>query len=171
MSAIETAFLGYYQQYRNKIYTYLFYRVGFHCEIAEDLAQDVFVKAFDHFQNFDESKGGFQAWIYRIAHNHLVNYYRDSKRVESLENAFKLADLTDIVGEVSDRLEAERILATMALLTTDDRELLFLHFRQELGNKQLATVLNKPEGAVRTALSRAKANLRQIYIKIYPPNA
>ncbi len=171
MSDVETAFLGYYDTYRDKIYTYLLYRVGFRREVAEDLAQDVFVKAFDHFENFDESKGGFQAWIYRIAHNHLVNYYRDTKKVESIENAFNLSDLTDIVGEVSDRLEAERILATLALLASDEREVLFLHYRQDLGNKELATVLNKPEGAVRTALSRAKARLREIYLKIYPTHA
>src|SRR6056297_1297796 len=77
-------FLGFYKQYSNKIYNYFFYRVNFNDEVAEDLTSEVFLKAYKHFDSFDQSQS-FQAWIFSIAHNHLANYYRDSKIHFSLD--------------------------------------------------------------------------------------
>jgi RNA polymerase sigma-70 factor (ECF subfamily) len=170
MSDLQSQFLAHYETYRDKIYTYLFFRVGFRREVAEDLTQDTFIRAFDAFVNFDAEKGTFQAWIYRIAHNLLVNHYRDHKLTADIDAAHGLASKEDLAAAAGDHLEAERIIATLDLLDSEERELLLLRHQQNLGNKELADVLHKSEGSVRTALSRATTHLREIYLKLYPPN-
>ena len=79
MADSNRVFLRYYNEYKDKIYTFFLYRVNFNCEQAEDLTADVFLKAFRKFDTFDRARS-FQAWIYTIARNHLYNYYRQAGR-------------------------------------------------------------------------------------------
>ena len=80
----DKEFLDNYNKYKDKIYTYLWYRLNFNSALAEDLCSEVFLKAFKNFNNFTET-GTFQAWIYIITKNHLANYYRQANREVDLE--------------------------------------------------------------------------------------
>lgn len=152
-------FIIYYNEYKHKIYSYFLYRIGYDRKMAEDLTSEVFLKALKHFDDFDQSKP-FQAWIFRISHNHLVNYYKTAKRELSL------TQVEDFVGTVdtgaSERLELARVLKIIETMDDTDREILLMRYVQGLTNAEIAESLDKEEGAVRTQLSRSLAKLRAV---------
>lgn len=158
MAKGETKFLEYYNSYKDKIFNYFWYRVNFNRSLAEDLTSEVFIKALASFDRFDVN-GSFQAWIYTIARNHFINYCRTAYRETDLENAGNLK--TDYLKNIEDSLELEAVIIEINKLDKYCREVLLYKFVDGLDNKEIACLLNKEEGAVRTQISRALAQLRE----------
>lgn len=158
MGMVEKEFLGYYKTYKDKIFTFFLYRVNFNRAIAEDLTSDIFLKAFKNFDTFDPTRS-FQAWIYRIAHNHLCNYYRAQAPEVELEKAQDLC--TDFCAQSAASLELDKIIKIIYELEPYHRDVLLLRFVDNLENREIAALLEKDEGAVRTQLSRAMVILRE----------
>ena len=154
---IAKDFLAYYNIFKDKIFTFFLYRVDFNRAVAEDLTADVFLKAFANFETFDQARS-FQSWIYRIAHNHLCNHYRNGAREVQLELAGHLC--TDFFEQSTAKLELEKVVDAIYGLEEYHREVLLLRFLDGLGNSEIAAVLGKDEGAVRTQISRALAVLK-----------
>ena len=157
MSRRTEGFLSYYNKFKHKIFNYFLYRVNFDRKCAEDLTSEVFLKAFKVFDQFDKSRS-FQSWIYTIARNHLINYYKVANREISLtgfENVFCQAD-----AKIEDKLELERIFKLIDRLDPGDKDILLLRYAQSLTNAEIAAILDKEEGAVRTQLSRSLVKLR-----------
>ena len=75
----EEAFSFLYQENVKKIYNYIFYRTG-NIHDAEDLTARVFQRALKHMPNYKKTKVPFSAWLYRIAHNLVANWYRDNSK-------------------------------------------------------------------------------------------
>ncbi len=75
----EDAFGELYGRYVKRIYNYVYYRTGNHHE-AEDLTARVFQRALQHIPTYEDRGVPFSAWLYRIAHNLVVNWHRDRKR-------------------------------------------------------------------------------------------
>jgi RNA polymerase sigma-70 factor (ECF subfamily) len=159
MSDSQNSFIGYYEQYKNKIFVYFLYRVNFNRTLAEDLTSEVFLKALKSFDGFDLARS-FQSWIFAIAHNHLVNHYRVAHReTELLEDQFVTRQEID---QVDQKQELERVFTAINKMADSDREILLLRFVDQLSNTEIATLLEKDEGAVRTKMSRSLAKLREI---------
>lgn len=158
MDAKDKDFIENYNKFKDKIYTYFWYRVNFNTALAEDLTAEVFVKAFKNYNDFDTKKP-FQAWIYAIAHNHLVNYYRTANREVDLEQAYSLS-IND-AGKLDAKFELERIVAIINSLEPYCREVLQLRFIDQLSNTEIAQMLQKDEGAIRTQISRAMQILKE----------
>lgn len=159
MNKNKDNFLPYYNQFKDKIYNYFLYRVGFERPLAEDLCSEVFVKALKNFSNFDKSRK-FQSWIYMIAHNHLVNHYKTSGRtvpLEPLENFLPYSD-----NSAEEKYELERVLKIIDAMDKSESEVLRYKFVDELNNEEIADLLGKEEGAVRTQVSRSLSKLREI---------
>lgn len=151
-------FLAYYNQYKDKIYTYFWYRVGFNQALAEDLTSEVFIKALKNFDTYDQDRP-FQAWIYKIAQNHLINHYKTSNRETELIEAIEVPRRE---GEaIEAKLELERVMEHIHELNRYHQEVLLLRFVEGLDNQEIAAVLDKDEGAVRTQISRALEELRK----------
>lgn len=162
MGASADSFIGYYEQYKNKIFVYFLYRVNFNKTVAEDLTSEVFLKALDHFTNFDQAKS-FQAWIFTIAHNHLVNHYRVASRETEL---FEDQQLTQQeTSKVELEYELEQVMKVIQQMADSDKDILLLRFVDGLSNAEIATLLGKDEGAVRTKMSRSLAKLRAMLVK------
>jgi len=138
--------------------------VNFNSTVAEDLTSDVFLKALANFESFDQSRT-FNAWIYTIARNHLLNYYRTANREIELPNATDLN--TDCRKQVELSLELSKIIEKIKELDSYYREVLLLRFVDGLDNKEMAEVLGKEEGAVRTQISRALNELRKKLPTLY----
>lgn len=159
MGQSQNSFVDYYEQYKNKIFVYFLYRVNFNRTIAEDLTSEVFLKALDHFASFDQDKS-FQAWIFAIAHNHLVNYYRVANReTELLENQHISRRELE---QVETAQELELVMRAINKMEYSDRDILLLRFVDQLSNTEIAELLGKEEGAIRTKMSRSLAKLRSI---------
>jgi RNA polymerase sigma-70 factor (ECF subfamily) len=151
-------FLGYYNQYKDKIYTYLWYRVGFNQALAEDLTSEVFIKALKNFDSYDQDRP-FQAWIYKIAQNHLINHYKTAQRETELVDSIESPRLEHEAIET--KLELERVMGHICELDQYHQEVLLLRYVDCLDNREIAAVLDKEEGAVRTQISRALEELRK----------
>ncbi len=159
MAKTKDGFTVYYNQFKHKIYNYFLYRIGFDQKAAEDLTSEAFLKALKSFADFDEERP-FGPWIFAIAHNHLVNYYKIANRETTLTDKENFLPQTD--DSASERLELERVIKLIQTMEAADREVLLLRFVDGLSNTEIAELLNKEEGAVRTQISRAMAKLREL---------
>jgi RNA polymerase sigma-70 factor, ECF subfamily len=153
------SFLGHYNTYKDKIYNYFWYRLNFNRELAEDMTSEVFLKAFDKYDTYDKTRP-FQAWIYAIAHNHLLNHYRVAGRETSLLPEHDRGD--DSVRQLEIGLELERAIAKIHNLEKTYGDVLFLRYADGLSNKEIAEFLGLEEGAVRTRVSRGMKMLKEL---------
>ncbi|MFA5126813.1 MAG: RNA polymerase sigma factor [Patescibacteria group bacterium] len=158
MGFSQDNFIAHYEKYKDKIYVYFLYRVGFNRETAEDLTSEVFLKALKSFSTFDQNRS-FQSWIYAIAHNHLVNHYRVANREVELTENVSITQSDHKKIELG--YELELILKEINKMEANDRDILLLRFVDQLDNSEIAELLGKEEGAVRTKISRSLAKLRE----------
>ncbi|OGF26313.1 hypothetical protein A2303_03895 [Candidatus Falkowbacteria bacterium RIFOXYB2_FULL_47_14] len=151
-------FLNYYNQYKDKIFNYFWYRLDFNRALSEDMTQDVFFKALDKFDSFDPERS-FQAWIFRIAKNHLINHYRVARRETALTEAESRT--IDAVEKLNIDLELEDVFRAINVLPEKFREVLSLRYADSLDNGEIASILEISEGTVRTRICRALEILRK----------
>jgi len=150
-------FMAYYSQFKHKIYVYFLYRVSYNKAVAEDLCSEVFLKAMKHFDDFDQTKP-FQAWIFKISHNHLVNYYKANKHDLALSEVEEFVGAID--GSAEERIELSRVMDIIEEMSETDKDILLMRYAQGMTNTEIAEALDKDEGAIRTQLSRSLAKLR-----------
>lgn len=158
-------FTRYYEQHNKGVFNYIFYRVGFNRQTAEDLTSEIFLKAFEHLDQYDRNRP-FKTWIFTIAHNHLVNFFITKKELLALDEA-KTVSHHSSIGEIDMKMTIEQMLSLVGELPSSQRDLLIMRYVNDLSNREIAEILQKEEGAVRTALSRALALLRNNYNLIY----
>jgi len=158
------AFGELYSIYLAPIYRYVSYQVRDKMT-AEDIVEEVFVKAWKAIGTCKGKGQTFSAWLYRIAHNHVVNTLRRmNKRVslESVEMEIEtLIEVTNPEQEVEAKLAKQELLEAMICLSQNQRQVIILKFIEGLNNSEIAQVLGKREGAVRVLQMRALSKLRQ----------
>lgn len=160
----EEALADIYESYYLKIYRFIYYRVG-HKETAEDLTEDTFVKAFDSLKKLQEVKA-FEGWLYRIARNLVIDYYRSKKQfvpIDSLENTLEYD--TNLVELINLQIEQTILIKLLKELTDEQQSVIKMKFIEDLDNTTIAEALNKSEGAVRVIQHRAIAKLKEIFKK------
>ncbi|MDD5489128.1 MAG: RNA polymerase sigma factor [Candidatus Moranbacteria bacterium] len=135
-------------------------------ESVEDILQSVFLKVYENLNAFDSSNK-FSSWIYRIAHNETVNFWRkDKKRSETVSldaNEFlrnTIVDRQNIGEEVAQKLDGQIISDMFGRLNRKQKQALDLRFVNELSYGEIATKLGKPVGTVGTLINRGKKMLR-----------
>lgn len=143
------------------------YRYAFRLLGDEDLARDCMAETFSRFLSALKHDAGpdnyLQAYLYRIAHNWITDYYR-SKVPPSLPLDVQIpADAVDEPDQkMSVQMESQRIRAALTLLTPDQRQVIVLKYLEEWENETIAMALNKPIGAVKALQHRALGTLRRI---------
>ena len=176
MSQTENQFLTYYQEFKDKVFNYLMYRLNFDRALAEDLFMDVVLKAYQHFGDFDPKKGSFKTWIFTLAHNHLVNHWRDRQKSEAvsldkMEEEGVTVAITEMKDEVSGQIEGKNIRHALSLLSEAEREVITLRYLEDLDYAEISRITGKNEGAIRTSLSRAMDRFSVTFKKLYPSEA
>lgn len=149
-----------YEKYFQKIYSFVYFKVQ-HKESAEDLTAKVFIKALDKIGGFKQSEGTFQAWIYRIARNTVIDHYRTSKTELNIEDAWDLPDDKDVERDFDLKARLETVEKYLKKLSLEQRELIIMRVWQELSYKEIAEILGKSESACKVAYSRAINQLRK----------
>jgi len=144
----QEAFAQIYEEYFDKIYRYITLKIGDAVE-AEDLTQQVFLNTLRSISSFKWRGKPFSAWLYRIAHNQVVDYLRKKKKVTvPLEE--NLVSAGDNPQQSAERkLDIERVLAAARHLTGAQREVISLRFTSEFSIAQVAEVMGKSQGAVK----------------------
>jgi RNA polymerase sigma-70 factor, ECF subfamily len=158
------AFGQLYELYVDKIYNYIYYRVGNHHD-AEDLTAKVFFRALNHIPRYQNSGAPFAAWLYRIAHNLVANWHRDHSRrqVVSLENVTLSGAAHETPHQAIERTdERELLLAAIQQLPTERQELLTLKFVEKMSNAEIGQVMGRSEGAIKSLYHRTLLSLKKL---------
>jgi len=164
----ESAFAELVKENLPLIYRYLFRLTGNEA-VAEDLAQETFVRVWKNLSRFDTEKP-FRPWLYRIARNCAYDFLRKKNTVPfsylSESEQLKLESLPD--ANVSPVENAEKTETTtfvntlLSELSEIEREILTLHYLDELSVPEIAEILKKPEETIRTRLRRAREAFREV---------
>lgn len=153
-------FVFLYDSYLDKIYRFLYFRTN-HQETAEDLTSQTFLKALDKINSFDSSKGTFQSWLYRIAHNLLIDHYRVPRRNVDLEAAEFIASDSSPEQDTERELTIAQVQTLIGTLPEQAQELIILRIWEELPYSEIAKIMDKSEASLKMQFSRIIAGLRE----------
>ena len=157
----QEAFAQLYEQHFDRIYRYVALRIGDKIE-AEDMTQQVFINALQSISSFKWKGIPFSAWLFRIAHNQVVDYLRKKAKRATVpldESRASSDSNPQLVAE--HRLDIEQLLSATKRLTEAQREVISLRFAGELSIAQVAKIMSKSEGAVKALQHSAIAALRK----------
>ncbi len=161
------AFGQLYELYVDKIYNYIYYRLGNQHE-AEDLTAKVFYRALNHIVHYNNKGVPFAAWLYRIAHNLVVNWRRDNQRRQMV--ALEHLDLSGDRHEnphhaVEQSNEREILLAAIQRLPRERQELLMLKFVERRSNAEIGQIMGRSEGAIKSLYHRTLVSLKELLVE------
>lgn len=160
----EAKLAGLHQEYYDKIARYAYIRIGNRTE-AEDIAGEVFLKALQSLKSYQERGIPMQAWLFRIAHNLVVDHLRKmTKRKTVPIDTVLIEGGVDPASVAEKNVEFERVTRAMEQLTREQREVLGLRFFGGLTSKEAGSILNKSHGAVREMQRAAIEKLRQLLV-------
>ena len=157
----QRAFTELYEAYFDKIYRYVTIKIGDRTE-AEDMTQQVFLKALESISSFKWKGVPFSAWLYRIAHNQVIDYYRrQKKRPDTLkDDAVVVSDSNP--QQVAERsLDIEQVMSATRKLTDSQREVISLRFSGGLSTSEVANIMGKSQGAIKALQHSAIVALRK----------
>ncbi len=154
------AFTELYNAYADKIYHYLYARVSA-ANIAEDLTGDVFVSVLEGLTAYEDRSVTILAWIYRIAHARLVDYYRSAGKAESYMDIEKVQiGVDDGVDDLlMGRYRAEAVQTAMLSLSADQQQVIMLRFVEGHNLETTAELLGKSVSAIKSLQYRAVQSL------------
>ena len=157
------AFSQLYEHYLPKIYGYIYKRVGKQHQ-AEDLTSQTFLKMVENFARQTFTEGGFKSWLYRIATNTVIDYYRTQKKVEPIDEHLEIRDPeSSPAEELSQKENREAVLGVLALLPEKHQQVLHLKFFADLSNVEIAASLGITENHLGVQLHRALQAFQKLY--------
>jgi RNA polymerase sigma-70 factor (ECF subfamily) len=150
-----------YERHMMSIYRHVYYRIG-EVREAEDLTETIFLKVWQALPGFKLGKASFKTWIFRVARNALVDYFRTYKEEFELpENAALRSSSPQPEEEVIEMERSEQIAKAIQRLNPQYQEILTLRFINEMSHEEAAQVMGKSAGAVRVLQYRALKELQQ----------
>ncbi|HCP08363.1 MAG TPA: RNA polymerase sigma factor SigW [Candidatus Moranbacteria bacterium] len=161
-------------RYQGKLFAYLYRLIGNRDE-AEDLLQDVFIKAFRNLHSYDSTRK-FSSWIYRIAHNEAVNFIKRKslKRFISWEDVSSTKDKLESCSQSEDGADNQwirkesiaEVNEAINKLPIKYKQVLLLRYFSDKSYEEISEILGKPVNTVGTLINRAKRKLSEEMIKI-----
>jgi RNA polymerase sigma-70 factor (ECF subfamily) len=170
------AFSEIYDRYATKIYRFIFFKTS-RVEETEDLTSEVFLKLWQYLSQEREELRNLKAFLYQMARNQVIDYYRDlaAKQTVSLDEKLieqvELSSLTGLTGQsqqmkifekIEFEEEFENIKDNLAKLKEEYREVLLLKYVEDFSTGEIAEIINKSKGATRVIIHRALSALKEI---------
>lgn len=155
------AFAQLYDILVDPIYRYLYYKVD--RNEVEDLTESVFLRVWENLPKYRKGKTPFTAWVFRIAHNLVIDYYRLNKAVRELDETIpdQRREHNPIM-RLEDSLSRENLRAAIGKLKETYQQVIVLKFINDLSNEEIAKTLKKRPGSIRVLQFRALKALKQI---------
>lgn len=152
-----------YDAYLPKIYRFIYFRVGNRKEEAEDITHQVFLNAWQNIEKYESRGFPFSSWLYRIATNSVIDFYRTRRVHQDIETVPEefIAELARVDETLDDTHALRGIMQALTKLEPDQQNVLIMKFVDDLSTKEIATALQKSEGAVRVIQHRALKQLKQ----------
>jgi len=153
------AFGQLYSIYLDRIYRYALYQVKDKM-MAEDIAEETFLKAWKAIKTCKGKGKTFSSWIYRIAHNHIINTRRSFHRFSDIDvEKLDTSNESGLVFEMNS--DQQELLDSIAELPQNQAQVITLKFIEGFDNREIGKILGKSEGAIRVSQLRALTALRQ----------
>jgi RNA polymerase sigma-70 factor (ECF subfamily) len=154
------AFGDLYERHLDEILRYVFYRVANRFE-AEDLTETVFLKAWEALPRFESSRVNLRAWLYRIAHNVVVDHYRTRKATAALSDVPLRDDHPLPEQQAQAREQNQQLALAIQSLDANLQNVIICRFINGLSHSETAQIMGMREGHVRVLQHRALKKLRQ----------
>ena len=154
----KTAFAALYERYQPPVFTYVYSRVDSQT-LAEDLTAEVFVRMVAKIRTY-RAASPLLAWLYTIARNLITDHYRQASRLTPLHERTAMSQI-DLSEEAHCRLQETELRTALKKLSEDQRQVVLLKFIERRSNAQIAALLGKTEGAIKSLQHRALGALRR----------
>lgn len=145
-----------YKKYADKVFNYFWYRTGHDKALSEDLMQETFLRAFQNLSKFRTRGYSYLTYLLTIARHLLIDHYRKPTSIP-------IEDVEDIPYEVSDDIErksdADALWHAIQDLPASNRDVLLMRYQDEKSIKDIATITESTENAVKLNLSRTRKKL------------
>lgn len=148
-----------YDLYIRKIYKFIYYKT-LHKETAEDLTSETFLKSMKNIKKFDVSRQ-FSSWLYKIAQNTVIDYYRTSKKTENIDDVWDIKDEEDFIEKLDNKLSFKKIKKHLSGLPSMQRDIIIMRVWQDMTYKEISEIIGKTEENCKVIFSRTIAKLRQ----------
>lgn len=160
-------YIKYYNDYKDKVFTYFYYNLAKNREQAEDLVSDTFLKAFEKFDNYNDNFA-FSTWIFTIAKNTLFDYYKKQKYDIQLDEVSEinykefLSYETDIWQNMDNKEKIEDFSNALEKLDLAQKEVIIMKYINDFSNKEISEKTWKTEENVRKIKSRWMKKIKEI---------
>ena len=154
------AFAHLYACYVKRITRYVYFRVTDH-QLAEDITSRIFLKMLEKLHMYRVGQSPILAWLYRMAHNAVIDHYRVQRTFISLEDVHQeeVRQEDGIEEKVELQVRSQQLRAALQVLTAEQQRVLILKFIDGLSTREIARQLGKRQGAVRGLQMRALQKL------------
>lgn len=157
---LDTAALAeIYDTYSPGLYRYAMRLLG-DASLAEDCVSDTFMRFLKSLQMKRGPREHLQAYLYRIAHNWIVDLYRGHEQTFALSDALPCEEMTE--EEAAKHIRQRQVRKAMRDLTPDQQKVIALKYLEDWNNQDIARVLHKPVGAIKSIQHRALASLQKL---------
>ncbi len=130
-----------YDRYVDKIYRFIYVKTS-KKEVSEDLTSEVFIKALNNINRFKvQSWATFKSWIYRIAHNLVIDYYRCQKEDLALDDYMNLWKIEDFWKALDDKEKVKKVLDFLDTLKKEHKEIVIMRIWDNLSYKEISDII------------------------------
>jgi RNA polymerase sigma-70 factor (ECF subfamily) len=159
----KEAFAKLYDRYIDLVFRHIRYRIE-DAKEAEDLAQEVFIKAWMAINKYKRTEVPVKAWLMTIARNLVYDYYKSKKKTTSLDEAEDIAEpeSDNAIEKIEQADSEERLKRSIQKLGGDKQKVIMMRYIDGFSLQEIAKTLNKSEGAVRVIQFRALHDLKDI---------
>lgn len=149
-----------YDRYIKKIYSFLYFRTN-KVELAEDLTSQTFLKALKAIDKFNVKENYFSAWLYKIARNNLIDYYRGEKEIFDIDSLYDLGVDNEEDEKVDRNLNTLKIKQCLNNLSVEQKEIIVLKVWDELSYSEISEIVGKSADNCKVIFSRALKKLKK----------
>ena len=166
MDRLREQFSQIYDQYIDKIYRFIYLKVDSQ-ETAEDITSKVFVKGWEAYQKQGAGIENPSAFLYQIARNAVVDYYRERGRTKTVSSEV-LPEIVDLGQNAQDKAilsaDIENVKKAIKQLKQEHQDIIIWHYLEDMPISEIAVLVGKPEGTVRVMLHRGLKELKGLVI-------
>jgi RNA polymerase sigma-70 factor (ECF subfamily) len=151
-----------YNKYQPKLFRFIFLKVS-QREEAEDLTHQVFLNAWQNIESFKDEGLPLSSWLYKIARNKVIDFYRTRKQISSIESIpdeILALSTKSSEEEISQKIQLESVYKALKKLPLDYQEVILMRFVEGLTPREIAKITGKNYGAVRVTQFRALKQLK-----------
>jgi len=149
-----------YDTYFQKIYNFIFFRTS-HKETSEDLTSLTFIKALEGINDFKLDYGFFSSWLYKIARNNVIDYYRSKKSIDNIDDHENLKSDTNLESEIDIKYKLDKVEKYIKDLKPEQKEILIMRLWDQLSYREISKIVGKSEENCKVIFSRSLKSIKE----------